>query len=157
MLNLEECKILISAYKYIDRRCEAVNEFIYKHALNYGPDPEIYSTFDVINNIVELMDRRLRLSRLKDIIDEIIADMNVLDRQILLIKMKCRTSVKNIQAMLKLPSERTTFRRMENAINNFCNRVNGSSYSSFIEDVLKNEKWIQKTTRLVERSISATI
>ena len=157
MLSLEDAKILISAYKYIDRRCELVNEFIYKHAINYGPDPEIYSTYDVINSIVDLMDRKVRLSRLKDIIDETVSNMKLVDRQILLIKMKYRTSVKNIQAILKLPSERTTFRRMDNAISTFCNRLNASKYLKDIEEVIKSEKWLPKTQNIVARQAVASV
>ncbi len=149
MLSLKDAKMLISAYKYIDKRCEMVNEFIYKHAINYGPDPEVYSTYDVINSIVDLMERRVKLTRLKELIDEIVGSMKLVDRQILLIKMKYRTSVQNIQAILKLSSERTTFRRMESAINNFLVKINSAKYQKEIEEIMQREKWIPKTQPIV--------
>lgn len=149
--------MLISAYKYIDKRCELVNEFIYKHAINYGPDPDVCSTYDVINGIVELMDRRVKLMRLKEIIDEVVGDMKLVDRQILLIKMKYRTSIKNIQAILKLPSERTTFRRLDSAINNFYARINSSKYMGEIEEIMQKEKWIPKAQPVMAVKATATI
>lgn len=157
MLSLEDAKILISAYKYIDRRCELVNEFIYKHAINYGPDPEIYSTYDVINSIVDLMDRKVKLSKLKQIIDETVSSMKLVDRQILLIKMKYRVNVKNMQEILKLSSERTTFRRMDNAITNFCNRLNTSKYVDEIEEIMQKEKWLPKVQPIVAKPIAVSV
>ena len=157
MLSLEDAKILISAYKYIDRRCELVNEFIYKHAINYGPDPEIYSTYDVINSIVDLMDRRVKLSKLKQIIDETVSSMKLVDRQILLIKMKYRVNVKNMQEILKLSSERTTFRRMDNAITNFCNRLNTSKFVDEIEEIMHKEKWLPKVQPIIAKPIAVSV
>ncbi len=157
MLSLEDAKILISAYKYIDRRCELVNEFIYKHAINYGPDPEIYSTYDVINNIVDLMNRRANLSKLKQIIDETVSSMKLVDRQILLIKIKYRVNVKSMQEILKLSSERTAFRRMDNAITNFCNRLNSSKYVNDIEEIMQQEKWLPKAQPIVSNPVAVSV
>ena len=157
MLSLEDAKVIISAYKYIDRRCELVNEFIYKHATNYGPDHEIYSTYDVINSIVDLMDRRVKLSKLKQIIDETVSGMKLVDRQILLIKMKYRVNVKNMQEILKLSSEITTIRRMDNAITNFCNRLNSSKYVNVIEEIMQKEKWLPKSQPILAQPIAVSV
>lgn len=154
MLGINDAKTLISAYKYIERTCQAVDGFIYNHAVNYGPDPEYCSTYSVIDNIVKLMDRKNKLIKLKDIIDETIKKLKLIDRQILTIKMRFRTSVKNLQAILKIPSERTTFRRIDSAIENFANQLKLSKYAKDIEDIIESESWIYriKQTFLTKRS-----
>ncbi|MBQ8430494.1 MAG: hypothetical protein IJX26_00915 [Clostridia bacterium] len=139
MLDLNDVKVLISAYKYIERTCQAIDNFIFKHAINYGPDPEISSTENVLNHIIDLMERKNSLINLKQIIDENIKSMPVLDRQILIIKMKYRTSIKNLQAILKIASERTTFRRIGNAINNFMLKLEKSGHAEYIKSMLESE------------------
>lgn len=144
MLEICDAKTLISAYKFIEKTCNAIDEFIYKHAINYGPDPEISSTYDVVNNIVDLMERKNKLIRLKDVIDNVIQSLNVTDKQILIIKMRYRTSAKDLQKILKLPSERTTFRKIEHALASFTMHLNNSKYAKLIEDLIESENWIYK-------------
>ena len=69
MLVINDAKVLISAYRLIERNCDLINEFVYKHAINFGPSPEYCTTFDVTNNIINLIERKNRLINLKLIID----------------------------------------------------------------------------------------
>lgn len=147
MLDLYDAKTLISAYKYIERTCNAIDEFIFKHAINYGPDPEYSSTYDVINNIVNLMERKNKLIKLKDTIDETVKSMKPIDRKILIIRMRFRTSVKNLQKILSLPSERTTFRRLEHAIESFQLHLNATEYAEQIKNIIGSENWIYNIRR----------
>lgn len=144
MLDISDGKTLISAYKFIERTCNAIDEFIFKHAINYGPDPDVSSTYDVVNNIVDLMERKNKLIKLKQIIDDSIRSLNELDKKILILKMRFRISVKNLQAILKMSSERTAFRKIENALTSFTKRLNESKYAKDVEDLIENEGWILK-------------
>ena len=64
MLDINDAKVLISAYRYIEKNCDLINEFVYKHAVNFGPSPEYCSTYDVTNNIINLIERKNRLINL---------------------------------------------------------------------------------------------
>lgn len=142
MLDLSDGKALISAYKFIERTCNAIDEFIFKHAVNYGPDPEVSSTYDVVNNIVNLMERKNKLIKLKHVIDDTIQSLEKLDKQILILKMRFRVSVKNLQSILKMSSERTAFRKIEHALASFTKRLNENEYAKNIEDLIESEGWI---------------
>lgn len=142
MLDLSDGKALISAYKFIERTCNAIDEFIFKHAINYGPDPDVSSTYDVVNNIVNLMERKNKLIKLKQVIDDTVQSMSKLDKQILILKMRFRLNVKNMQAILKLSSERTAFRKIDNALASFTRRLNENEYAKNIKNLIENEGWI---------------
>ena len=135
MLDLSDGKALISAYKFIERTCNAIDEFIFKHAINYGPDPDVSSTYDVVNNIVDLMERKNKLIKLKQVIDDTVQSMSKLDKQILILKMRFRLNVKNMQAILKLSSERTAFRKIENALASFTRRLNENEYAKILKNL----------------------
>ena len=156
MLGLNDAKTLISAYKFIERTCKAVDEYIYNHAVNYGPDPEFCSTYSVINNIVDLMERKNKLIKLKNIIDDTLEKLSLLDRQILIIKMRFRTNIKNLQAILKIPSERTTFRRIDSALNNFQTKLNQSQYAKDVEEIIESEHWILNIKQSLTSSSTLT-
>lgn len=155
MLSISDGKALISAYKFIERTCNAIDEFIFKHAINYGPDPEVSSTYDVVNNIVNLMERKNKLIKLKNIIDDTLQSLNVSDRQILIIKMRFRVNVKNLQAILKFSSERTTFRKIEHALASFITHLNKSEHAKLIEDLIENEGWIYRIKQSLVSAVTA--
>ena len=72
MVIIDDAKVLISAYRFIEKNCDLINEFVYKHAVNFGPAPEYCSTYDVTNHIINLIERKNRLINFKLIIDELI-------------------------------------------------------------------------------------
>ncbi|MFQ6724223.1 MAG: hypothetical protein ACLRFE_02695 [Clostridia bacterium] len=142
MLDIKDAKVLISAYRFIERNCDLINEFVYKHAVNFGPSPEYCSTYDVTNNIINLIERKNRLINLKLIIDKLVNELNVEDRMIVLSKMKYDLSVKSFCQMFDMPSKRTAFRRMQSAVEHFTMHANNSPYIDKLEYLLNNEHWI---------------
>jgi hypothetical protein len=142
MLVINDAKILISAYRFIEKNCELINEFVYKHAINFGPSPEYCSTYDVTNNIINLMERKNRLINLKLMIDEIVSNLNKNDKMIILAKMKFDVSIKTMCQMLEISSMRTAFRRIQSALEHFTIRANNSPYKEKLEYLLDNEHWI---------------
>jgi hypothetical protein len=95
MLVIEDAKVLISAYRLIEKNCNLIDEFVYNHAINFGPSPEYCSTYDVTNNIINLMERKNRLVNLKLMMDEIVSGLNAQDRDIIFAKMRFNKFIVN--------------------------------------------------------------
>ena len=142
MLVIDDVKVLISAYRFIERNCDLINEFVYKHAINFGPSPEYCSTYDVTNNIINLIERKNRLINLKLIIDQLVQELNKEDRLIIMAKMRFDLTTKTFCQMFNYSSARTAFRRMQNAIERFTVHANNSPYKEKLEYLLNNEHWI---------------
>ena len=64
-------------------------------------------------------------------------------------------SVKNLQAILKLPSERTTFRKIEHALASFTVHLNESNYAKLIEDLIESEGWIYRIKQSLLSAVTA--
>lgn len=144
MIENTNVKTLISAYRYIERTCKAIDEYIYRHAINFGPDPETCSTQKVINNIIDLMERKNRLYKLKDVIDQTVDSLPLLEKQILIMKMRFRANAKTMQQVLKISSERTAFRKIEQAIEKFGVLLNKAQATDLINRVFTSEPWIAR-------------
>ena len=142
MLVIDDAKVFISAYRFIEKNCDLINEFVYKHAINFGPSPEYCSTYDVTNNIINLIERKNKLINLKLIMDKLIDDMDGQDRLIILAKMKFNLTTKSFCQMFDMPSTRTAFRRIQLALEHFTCRANNSPYKEKLEYLLDNETWI---------------
>lgn len=142
MLIMEDVKTIISAYRFIENNCEMIDEFVYKHAINFGPSPEYCSTFDVTNNIIDLMERKNRLINFKLMIDELVNSLSVEDRKVIIAKMRYNLSMVSMCKVLQLPSLRTAFRMMKSAMENLQQAVNNSKYRQRFECMLNNETWI---------------
>ncbi len=142
MLVIEDAKVLISAYRYIEKNCDLINEFVYKHAINFGPSPEYCTTYDVTNNIISLMERKNRLINLKLMLDELASSLNQGDKMIILAKMRFDVTMKSLCQMFEIPSLRTAFRRVQSALEHFTMRANASKYKEKLEYLLDHEEWI---------------
>lgn len=142
MLVINDAKVLISAYRLIEKNCDLINEFVYKHAINFGPSPEYCSTYDVTNNIINLIERKNRLINLKLIIDQLVDSLEPQDKEIIVAKMRYNLSVKSFCQIFDMPSVRTAFRRTQTALEHFLRRANNSPYKEKLEYLLDNENWI---------------
>ena len=139
---INDAKVLISAYRFIEKNCDLINEFVYKHAVNFGPSPEFCTTYDVTNNIINLMERKNRLINFKLIMDNIVSELNQNDKPIILAKMRFDLSTKSFCQIFQIPSVRTAFRRVQTALEHFTMRLNSSPYKEKLEYLLDNEQWI---------------
>ena len=154
MLVINDAKVLISAYRFIEKNCDLINEFVYKHAINFGPSPECCTTYDVTNNIINLMERKNRLINLKLIIDDLVSTLNQTDKLIILAKMRFDLSMKSLCEMFQIPSLRTAFRRVQSALEHFTRHANNSCYKEKLEYLLDNEHWIITMRRAqVEKNV----
>ena len=150
MLLKSDAKVLIMAYRWIEKNCNLIDEFVYKHSINFGPSPEYCSTYDVTNNIIDLIERKNRLINLKLILDELIDELSVEDKKILLAKMKFNLSMKLICEAFKMPSLRTAFRRIDKAIQSFTIHANNSQYKAKLEYMLDKEYWTANIRKNME-------
>ena len=142
MLVINDAKVLISAYRFIEKNCDLINEFVYKHAINFGPSPEYYSTYDVTNSIINLIERKNRLINMKLIIDKLVDELSKNDKLIILSKMRFDLSMQSFCEMFDMPSVRTAFRRVQTALEHFLRKANNSDYKEKLEYLLDNEDWI---------------
>lgn len=142
MLVINDAKVLISAYRFIEKNCDLINEFVYKHAINFGPSPEYCSTFDVTNNIINLIERKNRLINLKLIMDQLVESLQPQDKMIILSKMRYDLSMKSFCQIFEISSTRTAFRRIQTALERFTMHANSSPYKEKLEYLLDNENFI---------------
>ncbi|MBQ8522314.1 MAG: hypothetical protein IJ458_01460 [Clostridia bacterium] len=142
MLVINDAKVLISAYRFIEKNCDLMDEFVYRHAINFGPSPEYCSTYDVTNNIINLIERKNRLINLKLIIEELVDSLEKQDKLIILSKMRYNLSVKSFCEMFNMPSVRTAFRRIQTSLEHFLIKANNSPYKEKLEYLLDNESFI---------------
>ena len=141
MIDSYDSEAIVKIYRLIVKKCEAIDRFIKNHALYFGPTTSEYDSFDVYNNIIDLMERKNQLINLNIIIDQAIKSLSENDKKILLMKMNYDISMGELCGILNL-KERTAFRRIENAYNNFALALNRSKYLSKLEYIINNEEWI---------------
>lgn len=144
---IDDAKVLISAYRFIERNCDLINEFVYKHAVNFGPSPEYCSTYDVTNHIINLIERKNRLINLKLIMDEIVSELSEADKMIIIAKMRYNLTMKSFCQVFEISSVRTAFRKVQLALEHFTMRANSSPYRQKLEYLLDNEQWIVNIRR----------
>ena len=158
MLVIEDSKVLISAYRFIEKNCDLINEFVYRHAINFGPSPEYCSTYDVTNNIIDLIERKNRLINMKLILDEVVMELKTNDKLIILAKMRFDLSMKSLCQVFEIPSMRTAFRRVQMALEHFTMHINNSKYKEKLEYLLDNEEWIMSMRQdLLEKNVSCSL
>lgn len=142
MIDIYDSETLVKIYRIIRKKCDAIDKFINNHALYFGPCTAEYGSLDVCNNIIELMTRKNQLINLKVIIDQAINRLDEKDKKVLLIKMNYNLSMSEVCGILQL-KERTAFRRIEKAFENFAEQLNRSKYVNKLNKILQNEEWIQ--------------
>ena len=144
---IHDSKTLLTAYRWIEKNCDLIDEFVYKHAVNFGPSPEFCSTYDVTSNIIDLIERKNRLINLKLMIDDLINGLELQDKKILLAKIRYNLTMENFCKLMSIPSMRTGFRQINKALEHFTMRANSSPYKEKLEHILDSEYWIANIRR----------
>ena len=142
MIDIYDSETLIKIYRLLKKKCDAIDKFINNHALYFGPCTVEYGSLDVCNNIIDLMTRKNQLINLKIIIDKAMSSLSEKDKKILYIKMNYNLQMSEICGILEL-KERTAFRRLEKAFENFADALNNSKYRNKLCKILDSEEWIQ--------------
>jgi len=68
--------------------------------------------------------------------------------------MRYMPSIKTIQKVLNISSERTAFRRITEAVNSFLRHLNNSNKLQKVEDIIMSENWIVKIKQSMQASVS---
>lgn len=154
MIDIYDSETLIKIYRLLKKKCDAIDKFINNHALYFGPCTVEYGSLDVCNNIIDLMTRKNQLINLKIIIDKAMSSLSEKDKKILYIKMNYNLQMSEICGILEL-KERTAFRRLEKAFENFAEALNNSKYKNKLCKILDSEEWIQDfKTEIKERRMA---
>ncbi|MBE7076978.1 MAG: hypothetical protein E7374_03725 [Clostridiales bacterium] len=143
MFNNYDSEALIKCYRMLAKKCEALDRFIQNHAFHFGVTDCEFGSFDVCNNIIDLMTRKNRLINLKVIVDKAIDVLSENDKKVIFIKMHYNLSMAEICEILEL-KERTAFRRIEKAIENLTASLNNSKYSEKLDYIMRDEEWIER-------------
>lgn len=141
MIDIYDSETLVRIYRFLNKKCEAIDKFIQNHALYFGPCTAEYGALDVCNNIIELITRKNQLINLKIIIDGAIKTLSDKDKKILFIKMNYNLQMAEICGVLDL-KERTAFRHIEKAFENLTQALNNSKYAKKLERIINSEDWI---------------
>lgn len=141
MIDIYDCEALVKVYHTLEKKCNVIDKFIHNHAYYCGPYTDEYSAVDVYNDILDLMERKNQLINIKVIIDDAIEKMSVVDKQVLLIKLKYSISMNEFCGVLNM-KQRTAFRRIERAFENLAEVLNNSKYASKLVQTIRKEDWI---------------
>lgn len=150
---INDSKTLITAYRWIEKHCGLLDEFVYKQAINFGPSPEFCSTYDVTTNIIDLIERKNRLINLKLIIDELIEGLNIQDKKIILARMRYNLNMETFCKLMSIPSLRTGFRQINKALQHFTIHANNSPYKEKLEHILREEYWISNIRKNMNEKV----
>ena len=71
--------------------------------------------------------------------------------------MRHKPSYKTIQKVLNFSSERTTFRRVNDALNRFAIKLKNSINSQKVEDIMKSENWIVKIRQSMQSAVAVDV
>lgn len=142
MIDIYDSEALIKVYRFLSKKCNAIDKFIQNHALYFGPCTAEYGSLDVCNNIIELITRKNQLINVKIILDNAIKNLDDKDKKVLFIKMHYNISMDEFCGILEL-KERTAFRRIERAFENLTEKLNKSKYCEKLTRIIRGEDWIE--------------
>lgn len=143
MLTVYDSETLIKIYRYLEKKCDAIDKFINNHAFYFGYSSAEYGSIDVFNNIIELMARKNQLINLKIIVDNAINKLDEVDKKVIFLKMKYNISMNEFCGILEL-KQRTAFRRIERAFFNLTEIFNKSKYRDKLLNIMESEDWIME-------------
>lgn len=149
MLTVFDSEALIKIYRYLNKKCDAIDKFIKNHAYYFGYSSEEFASVDVFNNIIELMARKNQLINLKLIVDSAIKSLDEIDKKVLFVKMRYSLSMEEFCGVLGL-KQRTAFRRIERAFFDLTEALNKSKYRDKLIEIIESEQWIQDIKEEVE-------
>lgn len=142
MLDIFDSETIVKVYRMLKKKCAAIDSFIENHALYYGPDSAEFNTYDVLNNILDLMARKNQLINLKVIVDNAVNSLDINVKKVLYIKMNYNISMSELCGVLDM-KERTAFRWIERAFVDLTNALNNSKYINKLESIINEESWIK--------------
>lgn len=133
-------KTLLTCYGCLEKIADAIDHLVYLNGINSGCFKS--DAFNCANKIIELTERKKLLINLKIITEDVLANLQPQYAKILVLKYFDRVKTEECAKIVCL-SKRTFFRKLNNAIDSFCCKLNNMGYTSEKLAILtKSEKWI---------------
>jgi hypothetical protein len=133
-------KALLVAYGHLETICGAIDKTVLEYGINsgrYGIDVQFCA-----NKVIALTERKKFLINVKVLVDNILKKLDNLNARILVVKYADRFSSLIASKTLNI-SMRTYFRRINVAIEQFCDVLQKYGYTSQkLSQIFKNEGWI---------------
>lgn len=151
-------KTLLSLYRHFGVMANSIDNLVRRIGINSAFRHTIYdSTIVDSNKILELTERKIKIINLKVIVEDILADLNMKDLKILTLCYVDGVEYKKIIKLLNI-NQRTFFRRKENAIARFSNKLVEMGYDADkLEKYLHNENWIKNTYYQIVNSTASRL
>ena len=140
MLDKKHAQSLLYSYRYLFKTCDLIDKMINNYALNFGIMYVHSDTEELAGKIIDLMQRKKHLINLKLYIDKVISLTTDNSKKVLVLMSQFEFKIGKIQEIFDV-CERTAFRYMQTAINEFlsvANRVKGID----MDALQKNDSWI---------------
>lgn len=144
--NIVWTKTILTVYRYLERIAGAIDKIIMQSALGSGnicgQNYYFNNVYSVTDKIINLSERKVTLINLKVLIEDTLAEIDKKDALILIEKFLDGEKTKEIMERNNI-SMRTVFRKLDNALKSFGNRLNVKGYDeNKIYSMLKDENWI---------------
>lgn len=151
MTNYIWTKTILSAYNYLEKISDAIDNIVEKRAINSyhmsSVNFSINNTMAVADKLIELGDRKVRLINLKILCEKALEKCQPKHASILIEKYVDGGKAQEIAERYNL-SLRTYFRRLNMAENEFSCNLSMMGYDDKkISQYLSTEKWIEEIYR----------
>lgn len=141
-------KTILMVYRYLDRIADAIDRLVERRALNsyymMGTGCKDNNISNVAQYIIDLSDRKIKLINLKVLTEMALENCPILHSQILVEKYMDNDKTSVIASRHNL-SERTYFRRLNQALSNFSLILDKLGFAeNKLLDYISSEKWIME-------------
>ena len=141
MLEKDKALSLLYSYSYLENTCKTIDGFVNRYATNFGICSVNFNTECLSNKIIDLMQRKKYLINLKVFLDIIVNKCSLRSRKILILMMQFKYSTEKLIEIFDV-SERTAYRYVKIAINEFIDLIDTNQNLFDIYKILNDEKWI---------------
>lgn len=135
-------KTLLNVYDCLFNLANEIDEIIEKFALNSCNFYGFSRTFQDMQKIIDLSERKKTMVNIKVMVEKVLLDLDDVSCKILTLKFIDKMSHDMIYSALNL-KRRTYFRKYNEAVSAFSSKLLAHGYDeSFIVKLIKNENWI---------------
>lgn len=133
-------KTLLSVYRYLDTVNSAIDNLVLKHGLSRGT--QFNSTLDTANKMIELTERKKKLIKLYNLIDNCLAKLQSDDIKLLVLTYFDLMKSQQVADAMDI-SIRTFFRRKKLATESFGKALKLEGYDNQkLQNWLSGENWL---------------
>ena len=139
-------KTLLTAQRYHKRMIGALTEMINDKAKNSFNSR--IDTMNIYDRIFELMEKKKNLMFLYCLTNEILSEIDEISAQILIRIFMDDVSKENVAEEFNY-SERSIYRKIQEALNEFCLCIDARGYREKVEEIILNTEYLYKTHKIL--------